>query len=208
MTADTPADPLDPRAAAILEAARAVLAEKGYAAASMLDVARRARVSKETLYGRFGDKRGLFEALVRTNADTVVPALAEAMGDARLPLETTLERFAVALQTLLLGESALTVNRAAMAEAAADAALGRLLDANGRGRVVPLLAGVLERHRAAGELAYDSVEEPASTLVALVIGDQQVRRLLGALAMPTPDAIEARARRAVRQFLALYGVRR
>lgn len=193
------------RAARMLDAARAVLAEKGYAAASMLDVAKRARVSKETLYAAFGDKRGLFEALVRANADTVATALTDSMADPRAPLETTLVRFAVALQTLLLGESAVTVNRAAMAEAAGDAALGRLLDAEGRGRVMPLLAALLERQKAAGRLAFEHVEDPAAALIGLIVGDQQIRRLLGATDTPPPAAIEARARRAVAQFLRLYG---
>jgi len=39
----------------------------------------------------------------------------------------------------------------------------------------------------------------------LAIGDQQVRRLLGVLTMPEPEQIEARAERAVEQFLTLFG---
>jgi hypothetical protein len=39
----------------------------------------------------------------------------------------------------------------------------------------------------------------------LAIGDQQVRRLLGALPMPGPEEMKARAERAMRGFLALFG---
>ena len=55
----------------ILNVALSVLAERGYRGASMLQIARRAQASKETLYAWFGDKRGLFEELVRWQAERV-----------------------------------------------------------------------------------------------------------------------------------------
>ena len=45
-------------------------------------------------------------------------------------------------------------------------------------------------------------------LIGLAIGDQQVRRLLGVLPMPEPEKIEARADRAVGEFLTLFARRR
>lgn len=130
--------PSSDRRAALLAAARAVLAEKGYTGASMLEIARRARASKETLYSHFGDKRGLFEALILDNAAEVNAALAAALEDgaAAVP-ERVLPRFCLALQKLLLGEAALVVNRAAIAEAAAEPTLGRLLVDKGRDSPCP-----------------------------------------------------------------------
>src|SRR4051794_29937131 len=49
----------------ILEAALAVFAEKGFAAARMDDVARRAGVTKGTIYLYFPSKDELFKSLVR-----------------------------------------------------------------------------------------------------------------------------------------------
>ena len=54
----------------IWAAALDVFAEKGFAAAKLDDIARRAGVSKGTLYLYFEDKAGLFRAVVR---DTVAP---------------------------------------------------------------------------------------------------------------------------------------
>ena len=51
--------------------ALSVLAERGYGGASMREIAGRAQASKETLYAWFGDKRGLFEELVRWQAERV-----------------------------------------------------------------------------------------------------------------------------------------
>jgi AcrR family transcriptional regulator len=57
----------------ICAAALSVFAEKGYAAARLEEIARRAGVSKGTLYLYFTDKADLFQAVVR---DTVVPNIA------------------------------------------------------------------------------------------------------------------------------------
>ena len=58
----------DQRRDEILDHAVEVLAERGYRDASMLEIAKRAAASKETLYAWFGDKQGLFEAAIRRNA--------------------------------------------------------------------------------------------------------------------------------------------
>lgn len=57
----------------IERAAYEVLKEKGYAGASMLSIARKARASNETVYNWYGDKAGLFKALVQRNAAEVKP---------------------------------------------------------------------------------------------------------------------------------------
>src|ERR1043166_8441388 len=49
----------------ILDAALAVFAEKGFAAARMEEVARRAGVTKGTIYRYFPSKEELFKSLVR-----------------------------------------------------------------------------------------------------------------------------------------------
>lgn len=49
----------------ILEAARDLFLEQGYAATSMDQVAGRARISKTTLYTRFPSKEALFESTIR-----------------------------------------------------------------------------------------------------------------------------------------------
>jgi AcrR family transcriptional regulator len=63
------------RPAEILDAALSVFAEKGFAAARLEQVARRAGVSKGTLYLYFDSKEALFEAVVRS---AIVPRIADA----------------------------------------------------------------------------------------------------------------------------------
>lgn len=47
----------------LVRAARALLAERGYAATAVRDIADEARVTKGALYHHFGDKRGIFRAV-------------------------------------------------------------------------------------------------------------------------------------------------
>lgn len=194
------------RRAAILEAARAVLAEKGPAGASMLAIARRAQASKDTLYAWFGDKSGLFAAMAQDNATALNAAVTEAL-ERPAPPQVVLPRVGDALLRLLLSDAALAVHRAAIADAAADPALGRLLADGGRDRSLPRLATYLERQAKAHALRLDDPAEAAATFVALVIGDLHIRRLLGVLPMPDEDAIAARAGQATAKFLTLYGHR-
>ena len=56
------------REVAIHAAAYDLLARHGYGGTSMLRVAQAAKASNETLYRWYGDKDGLFTAMVRANA--------------------------------------------------------------------------------------------------------------------------------------------
>src|SRR3569623_1190147 len=61
----------------ICAAALAIFADKGFAAARLEDIARRAGVSKGTLYLYFKDKEDLFRAVVR---DTIAPNIQSVRG--------------------------------------------------------------------------------------------------------------------------------
>ncbi len=192
----------------ILEVALSVLAERGYRGASMREIAERAQASKETLYAWFGNKRGLFEELVRWQAGRVDAVIAPNLErDGADPAEV-LRGFALELQRLLLGDRAVVINRAAISEAPTDPTFARILAAQGRGSVVPKLARYLEGQRERGRLDFEEAATAIDALIGLAVGDQQVRRLLGMLPLPEPERIEARAERTVKQFLTLFGSER
>jgi AcrR family transcriptional regulator len=192
----------------ILGVALCVLAERGYRGASMLEIARRARASKETLYAWFGSKRGLFEELVSWQAERVDAAIAPNLEREDDDPSEVLRGFALELQSLLLGERAVVINRAAISEATSDPTLARMLATRGRGGVVPKLERYLEEQRERGRLDFEEADTTIEALIGLAIGDRQVRRLLGALPMPEPEEMEERAERAMRAFLVLFGTER
>jgi AcrR family transcriptional regulator len=191
----------------ILNIALSVLAERGYRGASMREIAQRAQASKETLYAWFGDKRGLFEELVRWQAERLEAVLVPSLErDADDPSEV-LRGFAAELQRLLLGERAVVINRAAISEAPTDPTLAKVLATQGRGSILPELESYLEGQRERGRLDFEDAGTAVDVLIGLTIGDQQVRRLLGVLPMPEPEQIESRAEWAVGEFLTLFARR-
>jgi AcrR family transcriptional regulator len=76
--------PREVRERQLVELGAALFAERGYAAASMDELARRAGVSKPVIYGLFGSKQGLFlactEELGRELTDVVTAALERVEG--------------------------------------------------------------------------------------------------------------------------------
>lgn len=200
-------DYADRRRVAIEEAAFAVLLEKGYKAASILEIARRAGASNETLYKWYGNKQGLFAALVEANARTVADLLrARLEGEAADPIET-LRDVGPLLIELVTGERAVALNRAAVGDVHDTATLGPALARAGRQTVAPLIASVLERARRAGLIVHVDDEPVAETYIALLIGDLQIRRATGVLDPLTPAETEARAVRALTLLLTLYAPR-
>jgi AcrR family transcriptional regulator len=69
----------------ICAAALEVFAEKGFAAARLDEIARRAGVSKGTLYLYFKDKEDLFRAVVRDTVAPNIDAVREGLAKSNLP---------------------------------------------------------------------------------------------------------------------------
>ena len=188
------------RESRIEAAAYAVLAERGYAGASMLTIARRARASNETLYRWYGDKTGLFAAMVRRNTADSAERLRAALDEGGSPLQA-LRAVAPVLLGMVLGARAVALNRAAASDP--TGALGRIIAEGGRARIVPLLAELLARAEATGELPPGDPTERADLLVTLLIGDRQIRRVIGSLPEPSAAEVSAQADAALHRFLLL-----
>ncbi|WP_372424529.1 TetR/AcrR family transcriptional regulator [Salinarimonas chemoclinalis] len=186
------------RESAIETAAYAVLAERGYGGTSMLNVAKRAKASNETMYRWFGDKNGLFAALVQRNAQRSAERLRAAIEGSGEPLET-LRAVAPVLLSMVLGERAVALNRAAAGDPTGG--LGRIIAEGGRARIVPLLTSVIARASETGALPPGDPTERAELFVTLLIGDHQIRRVIGALPEPTERDVRARAEVSLSQFM-------
>lgn len=175
-------------------AAYEVLEAKGYGGTSMQGIAKRARASNETLYNWYGDKQGLFRALVTRNAEEVKSHL-------EAELETDHEALSILgtlgpkLLNLLTGDRAIALNRAAAADSTGE--LGATLSKAGREAIFPLLEQVLLRAQQEGQLRFDATEEAVGLYLDLLIGDQQIRRVVGRLPAPTEEFCVARSQRAV-----------
>lgn len=193
-------DNRDTRRAEIEEAAYKLLSEKGYKATSMLAVARAAKASNETLYNWYGNKQALFQAIVARNAAQARETLQAALVG-QGALDEVLERLGPLLLRLVTGDKAVALNRAAAGDVHDTATLGPAIAAAGRDSIVPLLARLIARERPDAEHA----DEAAEAYIDLLIGDLQIRRVIGTL-LPLSDAeVTARSDRARRLLMRLVG---
>jgi AcrR family transcriptional regulator len=71
--------PEEPGEERILDAGRALFADRGYDAASIAQIGLRAGISKSVLYHYFGSKAGLYRAIVEHDAGELVAAVAGAV---------------------------------------------------------------------------------------------------------------------------------
>lgn len=193
-----------PRQQQVLTAALELLVEGGDSL-TMTAVARRASCSKETLYKWFGDRDGLLTATVQWQAAKVrMPAIERSRLDAEA-LRGAIEQFARDLLSVLVGDVSVTLNRLAVAHAQAEkTGLGQIVLENGPLAVRRRLKPILEAGRDARLLRFDSSEDAYRTFFGLVVRDVQIRLLLGDETLRKTN-IEADARAATEQFLALYG---
>ncbi len=85
------------RRAQLLDVGRAVFSEKGFDAASIEEIASRAKVSKPIVYEHFGGKEGLYAVVVDRETELVVSRMTDAISEGT-PRER-LERAALAFLT-------------------------------------------------------------------------------------------------------------
>ena len=191
------------RRAEIVDAAYAVLRERGYRRTSLLLVAKAASASNQTMYRWFGSKEGLFAELVRVNAESAHTQLVTALEGDDDPI-MALRALAPTLLRVVLGDRAIHLNRAAAADEAESSTLGRAIAENGRELILPLLVELIRRAHAERVIDAPDPTSAAECYVALLIGDLQIRRAIGAIAELTDEEASGRSRSAVDSFLRLY----
>lgn len=198
----------DPRNEAILSAAFDVFAEKGVHGATMLEIATRAKVSKETLYARFDSKEGLFYALLAWGA---LRSGLDADGcdenwlaDPRAALD---EHALRCLDTMLKPE-AVAVHRIAIGEAERIPEVAQVFDeytCKAGAKVLDAIATALMRD---GLIAPTPLDEFSDTFVGLLRGNLHHHVALGVRPHPGDAAIAAHARKAMAHLMRIYAPRR
>jgi AcrR family transcriptional regulator len=147
----------------LLRAARAVIEEGGYSAATVAAIADRAGVAAGTLYRHFSSKEELFVELFRAVCDREVEAMRES-AEAMPAASTHVDR----LETVLATFAARALRRPRLAWALIAEPVDPLVDAERlayRARYSALTADALRAGIEAGELPSQDVELTAAALV-------------------------------------------
>jgi AcrR family transcriptional regulator len=187
----------------ILDAAFAAFAESGYAAASTLEIATRARVSKRELYSLVGNKQQMLIACISERAKRLkVPANLPLPRD-RETLEQLLATFGAKLVHEVSDPTVIAVFRLAIAEAIHAPEVARMLDSIGREAARAALRKVMTQAQESGLLT-GRPAELAAQFAGLLWRDWMVSLLLGVVERPNSRAIAERARAATAAFLQLH----
>jgi AcrR family transcriptional regulator len=187
----------------ILEAAFAAFMKSGYATASTLEIASRARVSKRELYALVGNKQEMLIACISERAKRFgVPADLPVLRD-RETLEQVLASFGTKLVREVSDPTVIAVFRLAIAEAVQAPEVARALDATGREASRAALRKIMAEAQASGLLA-GRPGELAEQFGGLLWGLLLVSLLLGVAERPNPRVIARRARDAAAAFLQLH----
>jgi len=153
----------------ILEAALDVFAERGLAEARLEDIARRAGLSKGTIYLYFPNKEELFREVVRQSLVANIEEGERALTASSMTATEALTRLARTHWTSLRSQAFGTVHRLVLAELRnfPDLAQFYAQEVIARGR--RLLTGILERGMASGEFRRMDAQVAARMLIALSV---------------------------------------
>ena len=156
---------------AILAAALDEFSERGFAAARLDDVARRAGVAKGTIYLYFRDKESLFQELIRAMLTPLVGTI-EAMGQADVPLSALADHFADLFVREVYETRRKDVIRLMIAEGRRFPKLAEFYYREVLARIIAAVRALLTRAAARGEVPPGLAQFPqliaAPGLVAIV----------------------------------------
>ncbi len=194
---------LSPKRGAIVEAATELFLDAGYGAVSMDAIARRAGVSKRTVYSYFPGKEALFGAVMENVCASVIGTQTPAELTSG-PLDRVLSEYGRTFLTLITSPQALAVFRVVTAEAARFPELGQVFYRLGPQRCTSALAAYLGEQDRDGILRIPDPQSAAAQFLAMVKGPVHMRLSLGVGPRPGKAEIEAVVESAVAVFLRGY----
>lgn len=192
------------RREALLRAAAELFLEQGYLATSIDAIIDRAGGSKRNIYNEFGNKEGLFTAIVTESADKALSTLVTDESE-RHDLRKTLTAFGRHLFAVYMSPTVIGIYRIAVAEANRFPDLVRSFYDQGPGRTTIRLAEVLEAANRRGEIQTDDCQRVAGHFVGMIRDNLHLQVVLGLRPPPSDEETEEAVASAVE--ILLNGVR-
>ncbi|RSM79938.1 TetR family transcriptional regulator [Amycolatopsis sp. WAC 01375] len=193
---------------AILDVAFTVFARRGYARASVQEIADEAKVAKPTVYNHFSDKETLFRGSMAAAADGVAADSLDAIGplrDAGADVRAALGTAASRLLRICSGERSHALRSLAYAELATFPELVVAMQERTSVDLTEALADRFARLALSGALRSCDPARAAEHFLALLIGPLESRSRLGARVLPESE-LEGIAESAVDTFVRAYGL--
>jgi len=190
----------------ILGAAFKSFVEKGYAGASTLEIATRAKVSKRDLYASVGNKQAMLVAGIteRTAKMQLRPELP--VPRSRQELASILSSYATRLMAEVSHPIVIATFRLAIAEATRSPEIAQALEAAGRNPSRSTLTDLFASAQTARLIGAGDPSEMATQYLGFLWEDLMVSLLLGLARTPKADEIKRRAAKATTAFLQLHAL--
>ena len=187
----------------VLEGAREIFMRDGFEGASVDDIARKAQVSKATLYSYFPDKRLLFSEVARVECNRQAEEALELI-DVSAPVEAALHEAANRLVRFFLSDFGQQMYRICVSESHRFPELGARFYASGPALLRERMSMMLQCYMDKGELRIPDMDLAASQFGELCKSDLFVRCLCGVSCECTDADIERVVTGVVEMFLARY----
>jgi AcrR family transcriptional regulator len=153
----------------ILDAALKMFAEKGFAGARMDDIARRAGVTKGTIYLYFENKEAMFKTLVRESIGATLASVTDNVRTFQGPAKDLLRFALTAMATLLATSDRVVLPKIIIAESGNFPELARFYRDEIINRGLAVMAGVIARGIEQGEFRKVPIEHAVRLCIAPVL---------------------------------------
>jgi AcrR family transcriptional regulator len=198
----------DARPAEIVDAALDVFAEKGFAAAKLDEIARRAGLSKATLYLYFETKEEIFRAVARTAVTSLVQALESPAEGPDAPFTELAPRVLSRAAGVMKGGRVPAIARMVIGESRNFPDLARIWHDDVVANVIGIVTGIIARAQRRGEVAPGDPRLHAFSLMGPMVMAMLFREVFGGVGTDPPDLqalADQHARAALRGLLPTTG---
>jgi AcrR family transcriptional regulator len=190
---------LPERRQALLDAARDVFLERGYANATIDAVVERAGGSKATVYALFENKEGLFAALVAEAAEELSALVQNYPLDGKI--EDDLRDFGLHYLEILTRPERLALFRLVLGESGRVPEVGEIFFRTGPQVIFRKVADMLRSAAARGQIEVSDAESLAHFFIDAVRGHVHLEVMLNPTRRPTQKEIERHVDFVVENFL-------
>jgi TetR/AcrR family transcriptional repressor of mexJK operon len=186
---------------AILDAAAEILSERGLSAPMAL-IARRACVSKQTIYNHYGAKIDLIQALVQRRVQTLTAPLIEARAEDNP--EDALTAFASILLRMLSYRKGYGIMRLSVQSSGDMPDLAKDIFQLGPRTTLNRLEVFMQTEMDKGRIEKGNAMEAAEMFAGMAAGHKHVAAIMGCPVTMEEESIDALARRVAQRFLRAY----
>lgn len=192
----------------IVDAALEVFAEKGFAVAKLDDIARRAGISKATLYLYFETKEEIFRAVARTAVASLLEALKSRAEAPDAPFNELAPTLLSRAANMMSSDRVPAIARMVIGESRNFPDLARIWHDDFVARVIGVVTGIIARAQARGEVAPGDPRLHAFSLMGPMVMAMLFREVFGGVNANLPDLqalADQHARSALRGLLPRMG---